>query len=102
MTKLNALLKSENALHFNQFNPDGFEWFDLNHRPEAVLSFKRKGNSLEDELFIFLNMTPVERLGWTVEINEAGCDWEEIYNSDSKEFWGTGNYLNTKIISTSL
>ncbi len=102
VSKLNLLLKNENALHVNQFDPTAFEWFDLNHRPEAVLSFKRKGNSMEDELLVFLNMTPIERLGWTAEINEPACEWEEIYNSDSKEFWGTGNYVNTKIFSTKL
>jgi 1,4-alpha-glucan branching enzyme len=99
VSKLNALLKNEKALHVNQFNPEGFEWFDLNHRAESVLSFKRKGVSIEDELLVFLNMTPVERIGWTVEINEPVSNWEELFNSDNKAFWGTGNYQNSIIQS---
>jgi len=97
VSKLNFLLKNENALHVNQFNPNGFEWFGLNHRAESVLSFKRKGISIKDELLVFLNMTPVERIGWTVQINEPVSNWEEVFNSDCIEYWGTGNYLNTNI-----
>ena len=97
VSKLNFLLKNEIALHVNQFNPNGFEWFDLNHRAESVLSFKRKGISIKDELLVFLNMTPVERIGWTVQINEPASNWEEVFNSDCIEYWGTGNYLNTNI-----
>jgi 1,4-alpha-glucan branching enzyme len=97
VSKLNSLLKNEKALHVNQFNPNGFEWFDLNHRAESVLSFKRKGISIKDELLVFLNMTPVERIGWTVQINEPISNWEEIFNSDCIDYWGTGNYLNTNI-----
>jgi 1,4-alpha-glucan branching enzyme len=40
---LNQLLQQEAALHQNQFNQKGFEWVDLNHRQESVISFKRKG-----------------------------------------------------------
>ena len=97
VSKLNFLLKNEIALHVNQFNPNGFEWFDLNHRAESVLSFKRKGLSADDELLVFLNMTPVERIGWTVQITEPVSNWEEVFNSDCIEYWGTGNYLNTNI-----
>jgi 1,4-alpha-glucan branching enzyme len=102
VSKLNFLLKNEKALYVNQFNPKGFEWFDLNHRAESVLSFKRKGLSIEDELLVFLNMTPVERIGWTAEINNPISNWVEIFNSDSKEYWGTGNYMNDKIVSTKI
>ena len=102
VSKLNFLLKNENALHINQFNPEGFEWFDLNHRAESVLAFKRKGLSKNDELYIFLNMTPVERVGWTVEINEPLANWVEIFNSDDKTFWGTGDFINNTIQSKQL
>jgi 1,4-alpha-glucan branching enzyme len=96
----NALLKNENALHINQFNTNGFEWLDLTHRAESVLSFKRKGDLIEDELLVFLNMTPIERIGWVVEINEPISTWVEIFNSDSKTYWGTGNYINSDIQSS--
>jgi len=100
VAKLNALLKNENVLHINQFNTNGFEWLDLTHRAESVLSFKRKGDLIEDELLVFLNMTPIERIGWVVEINEPISTWVEIFNSDSKNYWGTGNYINIDIQSS--
>jgi 1,4-alpha-glucan branching enzyme len=97
VAKLNQLLKSEKALHENQFKPVSFEWLDLNHRPEAVISFKRKGEHDKDELMVFLNMTPVERIGWTVSLLDSSAEWVEIFNSDSVEFWGTGQYHNKTV-----
>ena len=55
---LNQLLKDEPALYENQFNIDGFEWVDLNHRQESVIVFQRKGKKKSGNLLIILNMTP--------------------------------------------
>ena len=96
VTKLNTLLKKEPAMHVNQFSNQGFEWIDLNHRAESVMVYKRKGNSEEDDLLIVLNMTPVPRWNWKIETYST-YQWKEIYNSDSKEFWGAGDVYNTDI-----
>jgi 1,4-alpha-glucan branching enzyme len=90
---LNNLLKTEPALHENQFNQDGFEWVDLNHRQESVVVFKRKGKKKADDLLVILNMTPVVRQDW--EIHTAGKAYKkEVFNSDEKAYWGTGNVFN--------
>jgi 1,4-alpha-glucan branching enzyme len=54
---LNKLLKAEPGLHKKQFSIDGFEWVDLDHRAESVIVFKRKGETVADDLLIILNMT---------------------------------------------
>lgn len=93
---LNTLLISEPALYLNQFNIDGFEWVDLNHRSESVIVYKRKGKKPSDDLLIILNMTPVVRNNW--EIIVSGKVYKkEIFNSDAVEFWGTGDVYNPKI-----
>ena len=51
----------------------------------------------DQELMIVLNMTPKERVGWTIEVNAAN-QWKEIFNSDEKNYWGTGNYVNNTVI----
>lgn len=94
--KLNELYRNEPALYEKQFEPGGFEWVDLNHRAEGVLVYKRKGNKPEDDVIIILNVTPVVRHNW--EVHVYGKDkWTEIFNSDNKEFWGTGDVYNPAI-----
>ena len=96
--ELNRLLKSEPALYQNQFNMDGFEWVDLNHRAESVMAFKRKGKKKADNLLVILNMTPVVRNDW--EIYVSGKIYkQEIFNSDKTIYWGTGNVFNPEIRS---
>ncbi|HEY0297631.1 MAG TPA: alpha amylase C-terminal domain-containing protein, partial [Arachidicoccus sp.] len=94
--KLNKLYREENALYEKQFEHEGFEWIDLNHEREAVLVFKRKGLKAKDDVLIILNMTPEARWNW--KINVFGkTKWTEIFNSDSKDFWGTGDVFNPEI-----
>jgi len=96
VSSLNRLLRSEPALYELQFDPAGFEWVDLNHRPEAVIAYCRKGKKEEDDLLIILNMTPVVRHNWEVYI-DGKLYTKELFNSDSSSFWGTGTVFNPDI-----
>jgi 1,4-alpha-glucan branching enzyme len=98
LTDLNKLLKSEPALYQNQFNIHGFEWVDLNHRAESVVSFKRKGKKKEDDLLIVLNLTPVVRDNWEIYVHNKEFT-KEIFNSDAVKYWGTGDVYNPEIRS---
>jgi 1,4-alpha-glucan branching enzyme len=95
---LNKLLNSEPALYENQFTPDGFEWVDLNHRQESVIVFSRKGKRKADSLLIILNMTPTVRFDWQVHVS-GKLYTEEVFNSDKKIYWGTGDIYNPEIRS---
>jgi 1,4-alpha-glucan branching enzyme len=97
VAELNKLLKSEPALYENQFNIDGFEWVDLDHRAESVIVYKRKGKSVEDDLLIVLNMTPVVRNNWDIYVREKSYS-QEIFNSDNPIYGGTGNIYNPSIL----
>jgi 1,4-alpha-glucan branching enzyme len=93
---LNNLLQSNPALYENQFNIHGFEWVDLYHRDECVIVYGRKGKNKEDDLLIILNLTPEPRLDW--EIYLTGKTYSsEIFNSDSKKYWGSGDVYNPTI-----
>ena len=95
---LNQLLKDEPALYENQFNIDGFEWVDLNHRQEGVIVFQRKGKKKSGNLLIILNMTPVPRYDWEIYVYGKTFT-KEIFNSDSSNYWGTGDVYNPDIRS---
>lgn len=96
--KLNALYRSEPALYEKQFEPGCFEWVDLNHRSESVLVYMRKGKKEKDNMLIILNVTPVVRNDWEIYVHGKG-KWTEVFNSDSKEFWGTGDVYNPEVLS---
>ena len=93
---LNNLLATESALHQNQFHIDGFEWVDLNHRAESVISFKRKGSKKADDLLIVLNLTPVVRNDWEIYVHNKVFT-KEIFNSDAIKYWGAGDVFNPDI-----
>lgn len=96
---LNHLLRNEPALHQNQFTIHGFEWVDLNHRAESVIVYKRKAKKSKEDVVIVLNMTPVVRNDWKLYL-EGKESWTEIFNSDDKKYWGTGNVFNPDIPCT--
>lgn len=93
---LNFLLRSEPALYERQFRADGFEWIDLDHRMESVVVYKRKGKDPDDDLLIVLNLTPVVRHNWKV-YTSGKKSWKEIFNSDLRTYWGTGDAYNPEI-----
>ncbi|HTE26891.1 1,4-alpha-glucan branching protein GlgB [Flavitalea sp.] len=93
---LNFLLRAQPALYENQFNIYGFEWIDLNHRAECVIAYRRKGKKPKDDLLIILNLKPEPKLNWKLYANDKPA-WEEIFNSDSKKYWGTGDVYNPTI-----
>lgn len=111
--ELNHLLRQEPALYESQFSPDGFQWVDLNHRNDCVLVYKRMGKKSADEsgrmktndseaateshndILVVLNLNPLPKEGWEIEVTRPYTT--EIFNSDSQQFWGTGNYLNTQV-----
>ena len=94
--QLNALYRGQPALYEKQFGTDGFEWVDLNHRDECVMVYKRKGNKPKDDAIVVLNMTPVVRMNWEIYVYNKK-NWKEVFNSDAKSFWGTGDVFNPAI-----
>lgn len=101
ISDLNKLYTSEGALYEYQFDEKGFEWVDLNHRNECVMSYLRKGKKSNGNLLIVLNMTPVERYDWKIKAYGKNS-WKQIFCSDDAKYWGTGKFTNQKIETTVL
>ena len=60
--------------------------------------FRRKGKTIDEDLLIILNMTPVVRNDWEVYVRGKTYS-TEIFNSDKIIYWGTGNVYNPEIRS---
>jgi len=69
------------------------DWQLLQFKQETVISYRRKGKRSNNDMLVILNMTPVVRHNWKVYA-KGKPHWKEIYNSDDKKYWGTGDVLN--------
>ena len=58
--------------------------------------YKRKGKKEEDDVLVILNVTPVVRNDWEIHVY-GKKEWKEIFNSNDKAFWGTGDVFNPEI-----
>ncbi len=93
---LNQLLRNHPAFFREQFDPAGFEWIDLTHREQSVMVYRRKGKRKSDDCLVILNMTPVVRYDWAIELSGKPYK-QEIFNSDSAEYGGAGDVFNPEI-----
>jgi 1,4-alpha-glucan branching enzyme len=99
LSDLNKLYTSHPAFYEYQFDPKGFEWIDLDHRNECVMSYMRKGKRRNDDVLIVLNMTPVERYDWKIRVHSKSS-WNQIFCSDDAKYWGTGKFTDQQIETT--
>jgi 1,4-alpha-glucan branching enzyme len=86
---LNALYRSEPALHQRDFKTEGFEWIDFRDAEASVLAFLRRGKNPEDMVLVVLNFTPVPREFYRVGVPVPGM-WRELLNSDARPYGGSG------------
>jgi 1,4-alpha-glucan branching enzyme len=86
---LNQLYVSEPAMYQGDCDPSGFEWLDANDAEQSVTTFLRKGKADKDVLLVAINYTPVVRQNYRVGLPFGGA-WREVLNTDSREYWGSG------------
>jgi 1,4-alpha-glucan branching enzyme len=100
ISDLNKLYRSEPALYEKQFSHEGFEWINHNDYENSCMSYIRKGNNPEEDLYIVCNFTPILREGYRIGVNKSG-KLTEVFNSDSVKYEGAGN-LNSTIATESI
>jgi 1,4-alpha-glucan branching enzyme len=86
---LNRVYRSEPALYEKAFDGSGFEWIDGGNANDSIIVYARKGHDADNDVVVVLNMTPVVRYNFRIGVPAAG-EWKEIFNSDAKEYWGSG------------
>lgn len=83
---LNHLYRDNPALHYHDFDPQGFEWIDCHDSHQSVISFLRKNN--DRYLIVVLNFTPMPREDYRIGVPFEGL-YAEILNSDSSYYGGS-------------
>jgi len=84
---LNHLYSKEPAMHELDFEGEGFEWIDNNDREQSIINFIRR--NADEMILIVCNFTPVPRHNYRVGVPRGGF-WEEVLNSDAKDYGGSG------------
>ncbi len=86
---LNALYRSEPALHELDFDHTGFEWIDFNDADNSVVSFIRKSRNGEQFVVCVYNFTPVVREQYRIGVTGGGY-YRQVLNTDAPAYGGTG------------
>lgn len=94
---INKLYASEPALYEYSFSAEGFEWIDADDARHSIYSYIRKGKKAKDTLIVILNLTPVFRENYRIGL-PFKAKWKEIFNTDAKEFFGSGKQNNKLIL----
>ena len=58
----------------------------------------RKGNKPKDNIIVACNMTPVPLNNYRIGLPKKG-QLIEVFNSDNKQYFGTGDFQNKPIVS---
>jgi len=96
ISQLNKLYTQIPALHYYDFDVQGFNWVDCHDSAQSILIYQRNGPS--DSVIIVLNFTPVVRKDYRIGVPFAG-HYEELFNSDSSYYNGTNTGNADPIIS---
>ncbi len=86
---LNALYRTEPALHERDSRPEGFAWIDAGDAAGNVLSFVRRGRTPGFVVLVVCNFSGSARFGYRIGVPQAG-DWIERINTDAHEYGGSG------------
>ena len=86
---LNAFYREHPALYEMDYDPDGFTWINNISANENMVVFTRNTKKKEEMLMIVCNFSPLTYENHKIGVPYPG-KYKEIFNSDSKEFGGSG------------
>ena len=75
---------------WEDFNPNNFEWIDGSDYQQGVVSFLRKDTHTGEMVLVVAHFTPTLLTDYRIGIPVNGF-WKEMFNSDAKEYGGSGN-----------
>ena len=96
LSTLNRFYKENSALHYYDFDGQGFQWLNCEDNQNSVISYLRKHDN--QHFLIVLNFTPVPRMNYQLGVPRSGR-YTEHFNSDS-EFYAGSNFHTIKEVST--
>ena len=92
--ELNFLYREESCLWELDFDPYGFEWFDVHNNEQSIIVFIRRSRS--NYLVVLCNFTPVVYHGYRIGVPGPG-EYIEVFNSDRVVYGGSGQVNNASL-----
>ncbi|MDY5588802.1 MAG: 1,4-alpha-glucan branching protein GlgB [Arcanobacterium sp.] len=86
---LNAVYRAHPALWSEDFTNAGFEWIEVSDGDHNVLSYLRKSHDGGETVAVICNFAGVPHNDYRVGLPFGG-EWEEVFNSDSTLYGGSG------------
>ena len=99
VSDLNRLYRNIPALHYYDFDHEGFEWIDCHDSQQSVISYLRKTG--DHFVIVILNFTPMPRYDYRIGVPCPGI-YREIFNSDSEYYTGSNVGNNGDLHSENL
>jgi 1,4-alpha-glucan branching enzyme len=93
---LNKFYRDTPALFEKGFDHDSFEWISHDDSENSIISYIRKGK--DSEVIVICNLSPNTHDTYKIGLPKTG-KLKEIFNSDAKEFGGSG-FKNSRQITT--
>ena len=92
VSELNALYKEERALHQYDEKREGFAWIDDQDSSHNCISFVRKSDNINENIYIVCNFSDATRDLYPLGVAQEG-EYVEIFNSQSSHYegWSIGN-----------
>ena len=94
---LNQLYRDRPALHWHDFEHQGFEWIDCHDSEHSTLSLIRHGEG--QSMICLFNFTPVPREEYRVGLPVAGL-YHEVLNTDAAQYGGSNVGNAGRIMAT--
>ena len=94
---LNRIYLNNSCFWRNDYSWDGFDWCVVDDSDNSVMVFRRIGED-GNEVICALNLTPVERRGYTFGVPEKAT-YRVILNSDDEKYGGRGGGTKTQATS---
>ena len=93
LSDLNLIYKNQKALHQYDEKQIGFEWIDNGDYQHNCISYIRKSDNEEDNIYVLCNFSDAQRSQYKLGVPYDG-EYEEIFNSQSSYYAGSndGNY----------
>ncbi len=87
--ELNHFYLEHPALSESDYEEDGFEWISCLDADHSIIVFMRRDSQKKEQLMAVCNFTPVLYENFKIGAPFEGT-YQEIFNSDSEAFGGTG------------
>lgn len=96
--QLNHFYLLNKALWELDYAESGFQWVDADNSGQSILSFIRYAKNHMECLLFVCNFTPMVYSDFCLGVPMSGV-YQEVFNTDSREFGGSGQVTNERVFS---